>query len=411
MSGLFSNSLLFQISTAIYMLLDVSAVILNGLLAYVLKRYNKTNVITFWFIYCLSLSDIMVGAVELVQDSLMLQFFLSPKRTHLASIADLLGNFSNFFFALSGRMILVIAVDRCIHMKYLIRYSTIMTKFRAGVIVLINVTFGIVLVVPPLIVPNNSLLWFHTSFTIFNTACTFMIYFIYIKTYFTIKRQVATLQLQQESPIVAQDTSDNRNQCEGKLLNEDECMRLEKCQKFNTTEDSIGYKPFVIKNNTPMYDSRQDAIVLPITTTIIPSNLDDNHKGMESKTERSDVVKHLTDYQDRKTHLEHEERMERKQPAKNEGLKTKIGEKSQRKIAKPEIEFRRATFLILITLLMCYTPTFIDNFYSHATGNQIMIFSVVSHSSVLLNSSLNVIILVVCNREIKRNIKSIVFHA
>ena len=41
-------------------LLDASAIILNGLIAYVLKRHKKTDTMTFWFIYCQSLSDIFV---------------------------------------------------------------------------------------------------------------------------------------------------------------------------------------------------------------------------------------------------------------------------------------------------------------------------------------------------------------
>ena len=71
---------------------------------------------------------------------------------------------------------------------------------------------------------------------------------------------------------------------------------------------------------------------------------------------------------------------------------------------KPEMEFRKTAWMILLHLFACFMPSLINNFYT-LTRTQSCTFSIIVYSSLILNSSLNAVILIVCNREIKKNIK------
>ena len=68
--------LLNKICVVTFLLLDVSSIVLNGFVEYVLKKHKKTRIVTFCFIYYLSISDVMVGLTELSYHSLQLDFYL-----------------------------------------------------------------------------------------------------------------------------------------------------------------------------------------------------------------------------------------------------------------------------------------------------------------------------------------------
>ena len=75
--------------------------------------------------------------------------------------------------------------------------------------------------------------------------------------------------------------------------------------------------------------------------------------------------------------------------------------------ATPEQEFRKAIIFIFLALFICYFPIFFCKFYQFASKEKNSILSVASFTGLMLNSSLNAIILIAFNKEMKRNLKSI----
>ena len=404
MSGWRSNVVFFEISITLAILLDVSVVVLNGLIAHVLKRNNKTIIITFWFIYCLSISDVMVGVVDLVRNVVSIHSFVNKERVVFRStLATTTITLSDYFLSLSGRMILVIAVDRCIHMKYLIKYSMIMTRSRARAIMLLNILFGIALVIPPLLSTGNFVVWFYVGLNIFHITGTLMIYVVYIKTYFTVKRQVAGLKIDKRNPIAVLNKSDDKSQYSEKsvkVLEPNSCVKLERYQGFHTNRDE----------DNGIHEHKQGAFVLSVPNAFNPPNMDTSCNSMEFKTNCSNYVESLETYPNGELPMEHEKRMKSKLPNTKQELKNKIIKKMCKRKANPELEFRKATCMILLSLSVCYMPIFINNFYRPATRGQNYTFSFIAHISLILNSSLNALILIVCNKEIKKNIKAIFRH-
>ena len=176
-----TQSALFLIYITISFLLDISAIILNDLIAYVLKRHSKTCIVTFWFIYCLSISDIMVGAAGLIFHSSLLAFKLD------SSWVSVSGMILGYFFETSGHLIFVIAIDRCINMKYLNKYGTLMNRSNARLIVLLNIVFCILTKVPSLAASEKLNVLFEFGLNIFHTTSILSIYVAYIKTFFNKK--------------------------------------------------------------------------------------------------------------------------------------------------------------------------------------------------------------------------------
>ena len=95
MSEVRSNKHLFQFLITISILLDVSAVFFNALIEFVLKQHRKTSIVTMWFIYCMSVSDVIVGVVQMVHYLALTLLFISSARTDLVSL-------DSFFLKLSG---------------------------------------------------------------------------------------------------------------------------------------------------------------------------------------------------------------------------------------------------------------------------------------------------------------------
>ena len=206
-----TQSALFLIYITISFLLDMSSIILNGLIAYVLKKHNKTRIVTFWFIYCLSISDVMVGVTGLTFHSSLLAFKWN------SSWVSISGKLLKYFLETSGHLIFIVAVDRCIHMKYLNKYSTLMNQSRARLIVLLNITFCAVATTPYFVASEKLNALFELGLTIFHATLIVSIYFIYLKTYSSIRRQIAALQISKRNTMPHYNKADKRLECQDRI--------------------------------------------------------------------------------------------------------------------------------------------------------------------------------------------------
>ena len=116
MSG--SQLTLFLIYIATSLLLDTLAIFLNGLVAYVLEKHKKARFATFWFVFCLSTSDVMVSTASLVYNSLWLKGSLVSGNLSSNAGASFIFKSLHYLFEISVQLVLTIAVDRYVHTKY-----------------------------------------------------------------------------------------------------------------------------------------------------------------------------------------------------------------------------------------------------------------------------------------------------
>ena len=351
----------------------------------------------------------MVGLTELVYHSLQLELFLHPRSEVYYLSATKIAKIADYFFNTSGRLILIIAVDRCIHMRCLTKYTTIMTQFRARVIVSFNFIIGFPFLIPHLLPSKGYIKELDFFVNIFNTGGTLLIYVIYIKTYFSIKRQVAALQTIKSNDIVVQNSA-KTNQCHSGPSTAQHCTGR---TRINTMKEHHFGKTCLHKKNNVIHESQQEAYVLPESAAISPYKANSKSKNanhIENKAHFSRAVKRVIVLPVSEVKIENGVPIGIKQENKEQNLERKCLQKQQqRQRFKPEREFRKATWLILSVLFICYFPTFINNFYSYAGGRN-MIFKSICGITVLLNSSLNAVILIASNRELKGHIKVIFTH-
>ena len=90
-----------------------------------------------------------------------------------------------------------------------------------------------------------------------------------------------------------------------------------------------------------------------------------------------------------------------------QNLEVDVCQQSHKRRATPEQEFRKAIIFIFLALFICYIPHFFRKFYELASKEKNFILSMISYIGLMLNSSLNGIILIAFNKEMQRNIKSI----
>ena len=404
---------LSQFFVPILLIVDISAILLNALIVYVLKRYKKTNIVTFWFIYCLSISDILVGVSGLVLHLLQLKLILGHPNAFWVSFCGAASVSENYFIAASGRLIFIIAIDRCIHMKFLNKYSLIMTQSKGRWIIFFNVVFGILISIPLFAGSEKFIKLFYLGINIFHTTFTLFICAIYIKIYiFSIKRKIASLKTCNVSHTATHQPR-KRSANQSKSLDEQycgKCLDPKVCDETNSVENHNSCRSCVIRKDEKILEPHDKAFPLPNVNEASPSKLLGESRQLgDTKTTAngSNAVENGIVYLVNQTNTERENVVATRQATFVKRLDSKTSQQSQTRKATPEQDFRKATLIIFLALFICYFPTFIQNFYTFATRSGNAIFSYISEICALLNSSSNAIILVIFSKEMQRNIKAI----
>ena len=121
------------------LILGVFCVLPNTLLLHVLKKLERLGTISYKLIIVLSISDTCIGIIGITSFTVVTFF---PDEFNLPTIICL---YSMMYFGVlfSFCMIIIISIDRYFHMKYLMRYSTIMTSRRAIIMVAIAASMSV----------------------------------------------------------------------------------------------------------------------------------------------------------------------------------------------------------------------------------------------------------------------------
>ena len=130
-----------------FLLLGIINLIVNSFLIHALRRLDKLRTISYKLILCLTISDLFTGIELIVEEIVTITFIRDESSTWRLTFQGV-----SFFFAqFSCLTTLAIAVDRYVHMKYLHKYSGVITNTKAILVcvanLLLSLTFGILLAV------------------------------------------------------------------------------------------------------------------------------------------------------------------------------------------------------------------------------------------------------------------------
>ena len=408
-----SHTTLFQTYITLSMLLDFSAILLNALIAYVLQKHRKTSIITFWFIYCLSICDVMIGVTGLVYHSLRLTSNLVPEQSFWNLAANFVFIFQHYFFQTSGQIIVIVAVDRYIHMKYLNKYSRIMTQSRARLIILFSFIFGTLVVTPYHALSGDLCASYNFGINVARATFTLLIYVIYLRTYCSIRRQLAPIQVGKGNNIGPR--NDPNRICERQ--NESSCAQ--RCSASSQKQSGEVYDSLTSANvplscaltqRVSVLQPQNNAFVLPQCFKITPVKVFGNGETPDETRAPVNVpvfVENNIDYIAAGLKAGSDKVMERKQAPKTKDQKVQANQKLLPRKAAPDQGFLKAIMLIFLSLFICYLPFFVCDFYIFATRNREAIIETIALIAVLFNSSLNAIILIAFSKEMQRNLKTI----
>ena len=170
-------------------------ILTNCFLICALIKTRQTKKISSQFILCLSISDCCVGLILQPMVILLLTYFVKDRNCALEMTAEFL---SYVFPQISGVMIMIVALDRFLHMKHLNQYSLYMTRKRGSLLVVTNVVVALCIASCSLVAS------LYGKFFIFNAilvgvdaSVVIAIYVFYTITYRTIHRHLDQMREEQ----------------------------------------------------------------------------------------------------------------------------------------------------------------------------------------------------------------------
>ena len=169
-----------------FFMIHIANIATNGFIIYALRKLGKLGNISFWFIYCLSISDCFVGLSGLAFETYFLCCYIGNNCFAYRCIWEM----REFFLSYSFRLTTVIAIDRSIRMKYLNRYQDVMTKRKAYIVLILSALLGLAQAYGNL---SSQRMMFKLVFMIFHFICITFSCILYTFTYCSIKQQVRDL--------------------------------------------------------------------------------------------------------------------------------------------------------------------------------------------------------------------------
>ena len=171
---------------------------INIFLIYGLWKLDLLKTISYKFIFYLCISDCCVGLFT--QPSLTM-LLLSKGQENLCPLELTAQSLQTAFCQFSVIMILIITMDRFMHMNFLTRYNIHMTKKRAGILVVVNVMTCVMIVALSITASlNNFYFTVHTATLAINASIIIVIFAVYSKTYFAIRKRVAGIRFAKTNP-------------------------------------------------------------------------------------------------------------------------------------------------------------------------------------------------------------------
>ena len=410
MSGSKRTLILPYITVSI--LLDMSAIFLNGLIAYQLKKQKKTRIITFWFIYCLSISDVMVGITGLVFHFSMPTWGLDSGKPLWSPMTKFAFKFHHYFIQTSVHLIVIVAIDRHIHMKCLKKYTVTMTKPGSRLIMLFCITSGIILSIPTFALSGKRSDLYNFAIYTLRVTLTVLVCAIYIKTYFMIRRKYATIQIGNGNRIGL--VHKEQKACErhsGTSSTQQYCYSSPTkfgliCESLNVPNNSLSCS---LTNEVTYPEPQSKVFVMVQCSATTPAKTIDNKENFGDARANAGISCAVeNNCSNQATELNKEcDVIEAIQTTRMESKRCTLNQQLQARKITAEQDFLKALLFIFLALFICYLPLFCYKLFVLATKERNAIMQAISYITVLLQSTLNAIILLAFNKEMLKSIKSI----
>ena len=167
-------------------------ILANMFLIYALSKLRQLSKVSYKLILCLSMSDFCVGLI--LQPLVTAVMFVDSKELscHCKLAAQ---SFSFMFCQFSGVMIMIITLDRYLHMKYLNKYSLHMTHRVAYLLIAGNVLSSICIMLSSIFASRYDRFFpFQSGLIVLDSIVILTIFILYTSTYVSVKNRVQDLQ-------------------------------------------------------------------------------------------------------------------------------------------------------------------------------------------------------------------------
>ncbi len=175
-----------------YLIVGFLDVLSNAVLIHALRKLKKLQTLSYYFILLQSISHICAG-LTLIFTGISLKLIYKPG--HYAIAEEYMGILCVFFCQFSMTMVLIIAVDRYIHMTQPLKYTALMTRFRAKLVVVVNIAFWLCVAIFHVLLLNHEFQIILSAAISMLVVVTFLIASVlYWKAYQTIRQQTKGLE-------------------------------------------------------------------------------------------------------------------------------------------------------------------------------------------------------------------------
>ena len=307
----------------------------------------------------------------------------------------------------SGRLTIIIAIDRSIRMKYLHMYNSKMTKTKANLVLMVNAVLDIVQFVGYLGPYING---FKMAYGIFHILCLVFGCLLYITTYCKTKHTVSNLQLNMRRTHVisveearfhhstavtpshpeAHDTTEGCStdgNSDGRNRYQNAFYSTRSQGRNNTRSNLVEISKASLRNSSLLHEMQERSIKLNVCTNDVAitscgnSSMADNDHGNQDGASQC-----------RNIH------------AKSEKTTRNSNDASNRK--KNDRDIGRAMLLIVMVIIVCYIPTLVEGLL-RVQNVENVILDHLARILLLANGSCNAIILTVFSRDIRNFAKTL----
>ena len=184
------------------LIIDICNIAINSFLIHSLDSLNKVRNISYTFILSVSINDVIVGLIGLVAHTVDMVRIISFKDDVLKTYSRYLQNVLCVAVGVSGYLVLIIATDRFLRMKYMLKYDSMMTKKRAVILIVIGVIPSIFEAVAKFVTPLNVIQPYYFIILYFVHIFAMLIaYVLYVLACFSIKKRIGNINLSLDSSL------------------------------------------------------------------------------------------------------------------------------------------------------------------------------------------------------------------
>ena len=193
-----SEILSFNVATGIFpyiygyiIIIGVFNISGNAILIWALKKTRQTKTISFQFIIIMSISDLAMSTAYLI---MLIIPYITQRNKSRCWVTLLCQVLLSTFILYSFIMVALIALDRYLHMRYLERYPSILTKRRGYCLAIASFVYAVTVnVIYALPLPNNITYIFQSFSMIVGSLIVISVFVLYYKAIRAIRTKASQL--------------------------------------------------------------------------------------------------------------------------------------------------------------------------------------------------------------------------